>query len=109
MRAVPEETLQERWIKEAAESDLGLWWLADDVREILGPESSEVAVRSRTLELLEPLLRSGQLRPVDLLPEGRFREWRGGVAQQLARISQEWEQLSRRPRIGDVVTFIGPR
>lgn len=103
------ESVQERWIKEAEESDLDLWWLADDVRELLGQEASEAAVRERTLELVKPLLQSGQLRAVDLLPEGRFREWGGEVTEQLARISESWNHLERRPRIGDIVTFIGPR
>lgn len=86
-----------------------MWWLADDVRELLGPEAPEAAVRERTLELVEPLLQSGQLRAVDLLPEGRFLEWGGEVREQLVRISEAWNHLERRPRIGDVVTFIGPR
>lgn len=104
-----EESVQVRWVKEAEESDLGLWWLADDVRESLESEASESAVCERTLVLLEPLLKSGQLRAVDLLQEGLFREWDGEVAEHLVRIGQDWKRLGRRPRIGDIVTFIGPR
>lgn len=103
------ESVQGRWVKEAEDSDLGLWWLADDVREFLGAEASEAVVRERTLEFVKPLLESGQLRAVDLLSGGRFREWGGEVSEQLARISEAWARLERRPRIGDIVTFIGLR
>lgn len=104
-----ETDVQKRWVEEAKQADLGLWWLADDVREILGPEACETEVCNRTIDLLEPLLRSGDLRAVDLLPEGRFREWPGEIVVQLEKIERLWAQLDRKPRIGDIVTFLGPR
>lgn len=103
------ESIQERWCREAKDSDLGLWWLADDVRVLLGPRASEAAVRKWTLNLVKPLLQSGKLRAVDLQPHGQFLEWSGDVTEQLAIISKKWNRLGRSPRIGDIVTFIGPR
>jgi len=104
-----EESLQKSWVTIAEESDLGLWWLAADVRGLLGIEASEAQVREHTIRLLKPLLESGELRAVDLLPRGRCREWTDDVAGQLMKIEEEWKGLSRTPSIGDIVCFIGPR
>jgi len=102
------KAIRERWMAEASESDLGLWWLADDVREALGHHVPENEVRAATLEALRPLLESGQLRAVDLLHGGMFEIWPGDVDQQLARIAEGWTAVGT-PDIGDVVWFIGER
>ena len=101
------EVLQERWRREAAGSDLGLWWPADDVREILGAGVSEERVRQVTLQTLEPLLRDGSLRACDLTGQANFRSWPGSVDTWLSRIDREWKALGEQPSIGDMVWFVG--
>lgn len=100
---------QQRWAREAEESDLGLWWLADDIRETLAPAATEREVCRSTLDVLRPLLLSGSLRSVDLLAEGKFALWPGAPEDHLARIEKEWLELGREPEIGEIVWFIGAR
>lgn len=99
--------LQRQWVKDGRGNDLGLWWMARDVRQKLGPRASEDDVRARTLDLLEPLLEAGEFRAASLLPGGRFAEWKGNVEEQLHRIDSDWRGLGRQPSLGDVVWFIG--
>lgn len=98
--------LQRRWVAEGRKNDLGLWWMARDVRQSLGPRASEDDVRARTLDLLRPLLDAGELRAAGLLPGGKFAEWKGSVEEQLHRIDSDWRALERKPSLGDVVWFI---
>jgi hypothetical protein len=109
MRTSSVKHIQDRWILESKESDLGLWWLAQDLRGHLGKNAEEKEVRTRTLEALQPLLTTGLLKAVDLLPEGKYSEWQGSIEQQLKRIEKEWVALNRPPKLGDIVWFIGPR
>jgi len=102
------EAIRKRWVKESSESDLGLWWLADDLREVLGDGVPETEVRAATLEALRPLLESGKLRAVRLLEGGKFEVWSGAVDQQLERIAEGWRAVGK-PDIGDVAWFIGKR
>ncbi|HYV44782.1 MAG TPA: hypothetical protein VFA20_07975 [Myxococcaceae bacterium] len=102
------DDIRKRWVAEGSESDLGLWWLADDVREILGADATEDEVRVITLRALRPLLESGTLRAVNLLEGGKFEMWPGDVDEQLDRIAEGW-RATHDPGIGDVVWFIGPR
>lgn len=102
------DAIRKRWVAEGSESDLGLWWLADDVREVLGRDTTEEEVRTATLEVLRPLLESGQLRAVTLLDDGKFEAWAGNVHQQLEKIVKGWKAVNK-PDIGDVVWFIGER
>lgn len=95
------------WVKAGADSDLGLWWIADDLR-LLRPEASEDELRHDTLRALRPLLSEGLLQAVDLLPGGTYLPWEGSVDEQLARIDSEWTRLGRAPDIGDIVWFIAP-
>lgn len=99
--------LPEQWKRAARESDLGLWWIADDVREILGERASEEDVRTEVLRLLGPLLRSGDLVAVDLVST-KYRCWGGSVDEQLLRIDSEWRRLDAPPSIADIVWFVGP-
>jgi hypothetical protein len=98
----------ERWIKESSQSDVGLWWIADDVRQ-LRMGASEEEIRHETLQALRPLLENGQLRAVDLLPGGTYRPWQGSIDEQLDRLDSAWASLGRPPDIGEIVWFIGPR
>lgn len=100
------EAIRKRWVTEGAGSDLGLWWLADDLREALGCDATEEEVRAVTLELLRPLLESAQLQAVTLLEGGKFEIWTGDVDQQLEKIVKGWKTVGK-PDIGDVVWFIG--
>lgn len=108
MTNVDFKAIHERWVMEGSKSDLGLWWLADDLREILGDDAAEEEVRAATLEALRPLLESGKLRAVTLAEGGKFEVWAGDVDQQLASIAEGWRTVGR-PDIGDVVWFIGER
>lgn len=108
MNDIDFKSIRERWVTEGSESDLGLWWLADDLREVLGNAATEEEVRSATVRALRPLLESGTLRAVDLLEGGKFEVWSGDVDQQLARIVEGWKTVGK-PDIGDVVWLIGRR
>ncbi|ATB32458.1 hypothetical protein [Melittangium boletus] len=102
------EDIQRGWARDAMSSDLGLWWLAADIRE-WRPGATEDEVRLETLSALRPLLTSGALRAVHLLPGGAFAPWEGTAEEQLARMDAEWAALGRRPDLGDIVWFIGAR
>src|SRR4051812_29942096 len=99
------EEAKRAWVDESETSDLGLWWIADDVRELM-PGASEEEVCRETLRALLPLLRAGTLRAGDMLPTGRFSAWQAPIEEQLARIEAEWIQLGREPIIGEIVWFI---
>lgn len=101
--------LRDEWKRDGAASDLGLWWLANDVRGVIGGTLPEGEVRRLTLEAVGPLLESGDLRAGDVRPDGTFVAWSGRVDEVLARISSEWQALGRQPDIGDVVWFVGAR
>jgi hypothetical protein len=102
------ESVRKRWSQACAGSDVGLWWVADDVRQ-LQPGASEEEVRVETLRALKPLLCAEILRAVSLLPGGTYQVWEGSVGEQLARIDREWAALGRPPDIGEIVWFIGAR
>lgn len=105
-KSIPE--LQELWLRESRNNEIGLWWFADDVRELLGPEANEEAVRATTPKAIRPLLSSRQLIAVDLDQKGKFRAWEGDIEQQLKRIEDKWRLLYRGPNIGEIVWFIEP-
>jgi len=88
------------WTAAGVDSDLGLWWLADDVREAMGDGATESDVRATTLRLLRPLLEARVLTAVDLHEGGRFTPWRGNAAAQLERILREWRALPCSPISG---------
>ncbi|ADO75226.1 SMI1/KNR4 family protein [Stigmatella aurantiaca] len=102
------EDLRKRWVESCTSSDVGLWWIADDVRQ-LRPEASENEVRAETLRALRPLLNQGLFRAANLLPGGSYQLWEGSVEEQLMRIDTEWATLGRPPDIGGIVWFIGAR
>lgn len=102
------EDARKRWAEAGAGSDVGLWWIADDVRQ-RRPDASEEEIRIETLRALRPLLSTGALRAVNLLPGGAFQPWSGSVDEQLARIDAQWAALGRPPDIGDIVWFVGFR
>ncbi|WNG44505.1 hypothetical protein F0U60_10575 [Archangium minus] len=101
------EDARMRWVKAAADSDIGLWWIADDIRQLI-PSASEDEIRHEALCALQPLLNQGLLRAVELLPGGAYRLWEGSVGEHLVRIDSAWARLGRAPDIGDIVWFIGP-
>jgi len=102
------ESIRRRWDTEGTDSDLGLWWLADDVREVLGDNATEDEVCAATIEAVRPLLESGKLQAADLLEGGQFETWSGDIDQQIARIVEGWQTVGK-PTIGDVVWFVGNR
>jgi hypothetical protein len=102
------EDARRRWVETCKSSDVGLWWIADDVRQ-LRPGAPENEIRLETLRALRPLLNQGKLQAARLLPGGTYQLWEGSVEEQLARIDAEWAALEHPPDIGDIVWFIGPR
>lgn len=108
MNSIDFTSIRSRWLKEASTSDLGLWWLADDIREVLGGQATETEVRTATLQAVRPLLESGRIRAVTLLEGGAFKVWEGNVEQQLTAIGEQWRLLGT-PDIGDIVWLIGSR
>ncbi len=102
------EGARKRWLEASTSSDVGLWWIADDVRQ-LRPGASEDEIRLETLRALRPLLKQGSLRAVSLLPGGSYQPWEGSAEEQLSMIDAKWAALGRPPDIGDIVWFIGAR
>ncbi|HVG60978.1 MAG TPA: hypothetical protein VNA24_20635 [Hyalangium sp.] len=102
------EDARRRWVETCASSDVGLWWVADDIRQLM-PGAPEHEIRSETLRALRPLLQQGSLRAAKLLPAGSYQLWGDSIEEQLARIDEEWAALGRPPDIGDIVWFIGAR
>lgn len=102
MREKELRRLQKSWKVAASSSDLGLWWLAEDVREVVGGNASEETVRRLTLAALEPLLVTGELRAVTLETGGSFVAWDGTIDEQLRKIEEGWIEVGK-PTIGDVV------
>lgn len=102
------EELQADWIAASRGDDLGLFAVVRSVRERLRPGASWDLVRSISVEALAPLLRSGQLVAVDLLPAGEIAKWRGTPDEWLERIDSEWRALGRDPTISEIAWFYGP-
>ena len=108
MRVKDVEGAKRRWVRLTQEDDLGFWWLADDVRELL-PGAQEEEIRRETLAALRSLMKAGVLFAADQLDNGEFEIWDGSVDEQLARIDAEWAKLPRQPTLGDVAWIVGPR
>lgn len=102
------DVVRERWVAEASDTDLGLWWLVDDLRDLLGKNASDRELRGTLLEALRPLLESGKLRVMTPSEGGAFDVWTGDVDRQLGRIIDGWKAVGE-PDIGDVAWFIGER
>jgi hypothetical protein len=100
---------QRQWVEEAKTSDLGFWWIVDDVRELLPAGASDADLRTLVSRALLPLLESGELRPVTLVSNGGYLAWPGSPQEILARIDARWMKLKHEPDVGDIVWFIGPR
>lgn len=98
-----------RWIHQCEESDVGLWWIADDLREANPTVSDENDVRQPAVPMIRTLLATEQVRAATLLPEGKYALWEGNIDDQVTRIDHEWAALGRSPNIGDIVWFVGPR
>ncbi len=84
------------------------WTLWDLAREV-GGSYAEVAETAcdRVLELIDPPLASGQLRCVDLLPDGTLSAWTGDPRGHAERIREEWTRIAR-PRVGDICALVTP-
>jgi len=108
MKSVDLNPVRARWLVEGVESDIGLWWLADDIREVVGRDTDEEEIRRLTLLALKPLLEAQQLQVVQLFEDGSYEPWSGSADTQLRRIETEWRGLGRMPQIGDVAWFIVP-
>ena len=104
------EEAKQAWVRECvdANSDLGLWFIAETIRRLM-PGAEESEVRRETLAALRPLMLGGKLRAADALPNGQFQPWPGTVDEQLAQVEAEWAKLNRPPGLGEIVWFIGPR
>lgn len=84
---------------------MGLWWLAEDVRDLLGPDQAEEHVASETLRAPEPLLEARAMMPCDLRGPGYFVPWVGSPEEHAGRILDAWKKLDE-PDIGDIVWFV---
>ena len=97
--------LQEKWLRIANDTELGLWVIVKDLVE-KSPHASPSEIRSMTVNALRPILESGKLYAADLLPDGKVRLWKGSSDEILNRIDAEWIGLGRDPNIGDIVWFL---
>src|SRR5688572_26947056 len=101
-------TLQRMWRAEGEGSELGLWWIAEDVRQAF-PGIDDATVRSITTRALRPMLEHGELHAGALGADGSFVPWTGSAEEQLRRIDSAWKDLGRPPSVGDVCWFVARR
>ncbi|MBO7486734.1 MAG: hypothetical protein J6T84_11815 [Spirochaetaceae bacterium] len=100
--------LQNEWVKTSIDSEMGLWWLANDVREIIG-NLPEQEICSLTLNLIKPLLIEKKLLPITLNNDGTYKVWSEEPSRVIEKIRNQWLSLGRKPTIDDIVWFIGSR
>jgi hypothetical protein len=104
------EQLKEHLLTECRDDEVGLWYIVKHVREDCDLQNP-VDVQRLTLQLVRELLETGEVvagwyAPLESgLPPWRIVPWAGDMADILARISTEWDQLGRDPNIGEIVVL----
>ena len=84
---------------------VGLWWLANSVRELL--PANDPSVIDETLALLGPPLEAGRI-IAGQFGTYVFEEWKISPAEIISEIKREWTELGRDPDIGEIVWFVAP-
>lgn len=86
-------------VKENAASDyVGIWEIHSMLKEDFG---ADAAIPGQIVAVVRPLLASGHFALGQF--QGRdFREWLGGVSEQLAKLDAELSSLGHSPGIGEV-------
>jgi hypothetical protein len=98
-----EEVRRQLWAA-SMDTDVGLWWIADDVVEYLGISGPDMLPAA--LELLAPLFERGVVRLVAPTGPEEWRELELSPAAALERIRADWTALGRRPRSDDPTVLI---
>jgi hypothetical protein len=95
------EALERMILEELTDDYLGMWEVAQLVRDELGTED-DTELREHTLSVLETMLMHGLIRPGLATSDGRFDAWELDPGRAALRISDEWERLGRMPTLGDI-------
>ena len=98
------ENLHKNILRACAEDHCGLWEVVERVSELYKDTSLEF-IRATCLKILSDLLDGGYISAGIPTRDGCFDCWDMSVAQTMDRIKREWEQLGRKPSIGDIVWF----
>ncbi len=101
------QELLKHLIREAAEDEVGLWYVVRCVRDDLHvTESSEA--RRISMSLVRDLLGSGEVQAASHnYPHSLYKPWSLTDNEVIARINEEWDKLGRDPNIAEVVVFVG--
>jgi len=97
----------EEWERAGIESELGLWWLVSDIKELLATANKE-EILAVTLDLLKPLLVGRKLIPVEFNEKGEYTLWNDEPEAAFRKIRDQLSELGRLPDIGDICMFIAP-
>lgn len=101
-------TFLDELLDEFADDHVGLWVVVRRVREFLGTDQSE-KIKPFTLSLLGFLLKEGLIVAGFPTPDGRgFDPWRFPPDEIIRRVADEWDNLGRDPKAGEVVWFTTP-
>jgi hypothetical protein len=95
------EGLERMILEELTDDYLGMWEVAQLVRDELGTEDA-IEVREYALGVLETMLMHGLIRPGLARSDGRFDAWELDPGRAALRISDEWKRLGRMPTLGDI-------
>ncbi len=95
------ERLERMILEELTDDYLGMWEVAQLVRDELGTED-DAEVRESTIGVLETMLMHGLIRPGLARSDGRFEAWALDPGRAALRISEEWERLGRMPTLGEI-------
>ena len=100
------EEIKRGLVIECHDDYVGLWAVIWPLERAY-PDKSDDEIREITLEMVEELLSSENIRPSDegYYKEGKFSPWQLSTDETIARIRDEWKRLGRKPNIGDIVWF----
>lgn len=98
------ESFHNEILRECTEDFCGLWDVVDIVKRSCKEDTPET-IRAKCLEILSDLLDRGYISAGIPTRDGRFEPWGMPVAETIDRIKTEWEQLGRKPKLGDIVWF----
>jgi hypothetical protein len=95
-------TVAQQILAECHEDYVGLWSIVRRIRHEGIPEGTNII--DTTLGLLLPLLASREI-IAGQFKDNKFREWKLGPKEVIAKIEAEWKELGHDPDIGEIAWF----
>jgi len=101
------ETAKREILAECDRDHVGLWWVIKLIRQ----ESARTHGNEQreTLDVLKGLLEEGLILVGQPTVEGDFLVWDTSPIDSIEHMREEWNQLGREPRLGEVAWFTTPR